>query len=143
MPPDGRRPPARIKPRTDALGDPLPEGASVRFGTQRYKTFDHISMILFSPDGKMIFTGSFPGLRDAATGKELRHPTSGKSCCILDAAFSPDGALLAVVALHGILTKPRMVIVLWDHLARVRTLATLHDDFPSTTRLLSRGTAKP
>ena len=88
-----------IKPRTDVFGDPLPEGASVRFGTQRYKRFDHISMILFSPDGKMIFTGGFAGLWDAGTGNKLRHLVNlEKYQWILDAAFSPDGAFLAVVS---------------------------------------------
>ena len=117
-----------IKPRTDALGDPLPRGASARFGTQRYKAFDHISMIFFSPDGKKIFTGGFAGLWDAGTGNKLRHLVNLEKYYILDAAFSPDGALLAVVAhtFRGTVTKPRRVIVLWD-LGTGQELATLHD----------------
>ena len=56
----------------DALGDPLPAGAIVRLGTQRWRTFE--SPLLFSRNGHFaVAAGGKPWLIDATTGKMLRE----------------------------------------------------------------------
>jgi RNA polymerase sigma factor (sigma-70 family) len=74
--PDAGKPPAR----TDALGDPLPEGAIARLGTVRLRHGGTILKLAFTPDGKQIVAFGHDGVRiwDAATGREARDflPTS-------------------------------------------------------------------
>ncbi|HYV38175.1 MAG TPA: WD40 repeat domain-containing protein [Gemmataceae bacterium] len=63
------QPPA--KPRVDAYGDPLPEGAVARLGTNRWRTWD--SPLVYSPDGKIVLAaGRQTRVFDAVTGKLLR-----------------------------------------------------------------------
>src|SRR5260370_9582501 len=64
------------KPRTDASGDPLPDGALARFGTLRWRHPQPVTFVAVLPDGKAGLTGSeariFP-MWDRATGKAMRH----------------------------------------------------------------------
>jgi RNA polymerase sigma factor (sigma-70 family) len=57
--------------RTDLHGDPLPDGALLRFGTLRFRHPGPVNALAMSPDGKSLATtGSRGGLLwDAATGK--------------------------------------------------------------------------
>src|SRR5581483_4053961 len=53
--------------------------------------------VAFSPDGKVLATGSFDGtvkLWDFAAGKEL-HVLKGHTDQVYSVAFSPDGTMLA------------------------------------------------
>ena len=93
--------PVPVKPRLDALGDPLPDGAVARLGTLRFKHMPAgdptIDIALFSPDGSKIVSlvygqGSIR-LWDTASGKEIPGPwtSAGRYTAV---AFSPDGRQL-------------------------------------------------
>jgi WD40 repeat protein len=82
--------------RTDRHGDPLPDGATARFGTVRFRESFAVNSIAYSPDGKMIAAGGAGrsvGLWDAETGKEVRR-LEGLSDAN-SVAFSPDGRFVA------------------------------------------------
>src|SRR5881398_2323492 len=58
---------------------------------------ERVASVAFSPDGKVLATGSFDNtvkLWDFATGKEL-HNLKGHTNQVYSVAFSPDGNLLA------------------------------------------------
>ena len=81
--------------RTDRYGDPLPNGATKRFGTVRWlATGRHLS---FSPDGQTILVcnRSEVSTIDANTGKQLRRtklrrPEKPSPRNNIDVAFSRD-----------------------------------------------------
>jgi RNA polymerase sigma factor (sigma-70 family) len=94
----------RQPPKADLHGDPLPEGASVRFGTGSFRVGVQIGQLALSPDGKLIAAyhhdrvnpqrGDTVVLLDAATGKEVRrfNMLEHTGECL---AFSFDAKLLA------------------------------------------------
>ena len=47
---------ASPRPPTDALGDPLPEGARLRFGTLRFRPASYAHELALSPDEKTVVT---------------------------------------------------------------------------------------
>src|SRR5437899_1912584 len=49
---------AKPQARTDLHGDPLPDGALVRFGTLRWRHGGPVSFVAFTPDGKALVTAS-------------------------------------------------------------------------------------
>lgn len=76
---------------TDRYGDALPQGAIARMGTIRLRDGAN-SQIAFSPDGKLLASGSWGGqLRvwDAATGKEI-HVFAAHQDYYGSFAFTPD-----------------------------------------------------
>src|SRR5262249_7008325 len=83
--------------RVDSVGDPLPAGAVVRFGTSRFQDFRYGNPVAFSPDGKQLATAAANGplsIWDSATAKLLRADhTSGS---IRDLVWRSDGRLVAV-----------------------------------------------
>jgi WD40 repeat protein len=107
-------------PRTDLLGDPLPEGILARFGTSRFITTRSQSMA-FSPNNELLAVYNWSAqLRvwDLETGKERwRQSLSGSSqfpprvmggspgSSLI--AFSPDSKMLA-------LCDPDKTIRLWN-----------------------------
>jgi WD40 repeat protein len=105
-------------PRTDAHGDPLPDGALARLGTVRWRAGSAVAMTAFLPDGKSVLTISqdyVAQVWDRDTGKELRHfdaagpaPTEANAprLVMLNAggntvALSGDGKTLACPSRDG------------------------------------------
>jgi WD40 repeat protein len=89
--------------RSDRYGDLLPDGAVARFGTLRFRHAGEVTSLAFSPDGKLIASGSWDTtarLWDAATGKELyrAHAIEDGASAV---AFSPRGRVLAIVDERG------------------------------------------
>jgi RNA polymerase sigma factor (sigma-70 family) len=95
--------------RTDAVGDPLPDGALFRLGTLRLRHKNTTLAVAFAPDGKTLVAGGWDSrlrLWDPVTGRELRQietPENG----VYSLAYSPDGKLLAGGCTVG-------VVCLWD-----------------------------
>jgi WD40 repeat protein len=86
------------EPRTDALGDPLPDGAVARFGSSRLRHPGAVEAIAYSPDGKWLASAGRNDARvrfwDARSGRRVRLIGDGKST-IRCLAFSPDSKTLA------------------------------------------------
>jgi WD40 repeat protein len=87
-------PAVRAEPpaKTDALGDPLPAGATARLGTIRFRGEGKFYKAVVAPDGKTLALTDGPRFRilDIATGKELR---ADKPTQFDFYAYSPDGEL--------------------------------------------------
>jgi WD40 repeat protein len=88
------------KPRLDADGEPLPDGALVRVGTRRLHQTSAATNVVFAPDGKSLASSGKEGLVrlwETATGKEVRrfaaHTADGLAY-VNALAFSPDGKTL-------------------------------------------------
>jgi WD40 repeat protein len=102
-------PDAKTPARTDACGDPLPEGAIARLGTVRLRPGAAVSSVAFSPDGKILASADWSRrihLWDVASGKELRQIAEDQVGGRV--AFTPDGKTLASA---GVVDK---AIRLWD-----------------------------
>ena len=85
---------AAPKEAIDAHGDPLPEGAIARLGTVRFNHGHGLRMLLFSPDGKTIYSEGGGWLRewDTATGAErTRCASAWPEWDLPVAAMRPDG----------------------------------------------------
>jgi WD40 repeat protein len=89
--------PADPDARTDAQGDPLPQGALARLGTSRFRAAPENPTACLSPDGKLVAVpgpGKMVRLLDAADGAEVRSFEIDPAVPA-DMAFSPDGGVLA------------------------------------------------
>src|SRR5712675_1573812 len=89
---------AQQNPRTDLYGDPLPEGASTRLGTVRFRNSNKCESLAYTPDGRFVVCGGVGGVVvwEAATGKEVRRlgtqlPDPGGA-----ASLSTDGKFVAI-----------------------------------------------
>jgi WD40 repeat protein len=122
-------------PRTDSLGDPLPDGAIARLGTLRFKhnvggaiqglfkglkgvPSSQIESTVFSPDGRKIASQAALGnirLWDAATGKDLPGPWNSNDPfrAYSAIAFSPDSGILAAIGMDR-RGPTSWEITLWD-----------------------------
>jgi RNA polymerase sigma factor (sigma-70 family) len=90
----------RKQPGLDLHGDPLPDGAVARLGTERMRHAHRISGAVFSHDGKSIIASDYySGVHvwDLATGKDVRRFYKDDLWCNL-LALSPDGRTLAVAS---------------------------------------------
>jgi WD40 repeat protein len=85
------------KPVLDIYGDPLPRGATARFGSLRWRVPHAINTLAVSRDAKRVASVSMYGrvaIWDVDTGKkqyEFAGSKSGERCL----AFSPDDRYLA------------------------------------------------
>jgi RNA polymerase sigma factor (sigma-70 family) len=89
------------EPRTDALGDPLPDGAVARLGSLRLYHGGDIIRVALSPDGKLVASTGMHGggnrLWDAVTGRELELAPALKTAFI----FAAKEKLLAAEPMPG------------------------------------------
>jgi WD40 repeat protein len=90
LPPESRR--SAVPPRFDRAGDPLPDRAIARLGVSRFRHTATVGQIVYSADGKIVFSSS-PGedgvqVWDAASGRPIRRIGSNR---IYSLALSPDG----------------------------------------------------
>jgi WD40 repeat protein len=89
----------QTKDGVDALGDPLPEGALMRYGSNRLRHSQPMVAAAFSPDGKLIASSSFDSfirLWSTDDGKEVAHikPLQPTPFTPRLLSFSPDGKTL-------------------------------------------------
>jgi WD40 repeat protein/beta-lactamase regulating signal transducer with metallopeptidase domain len=95
----------------DLYGDPLPTGAIVRLGTTRLRHSGYLLSVTFSPDGQTLATvGNLdPEIRlwEVSTGRLIRAFRAPVGDPPTVAAFSPNGARLAVACFRG-------GVQLWD-----------------------------
>src|ERR1051326_3983564 len=87
-------------PRTDRHGDPLPDGAIARLGTERRR---HGHCFAFSPDGKILATARerTVWLWDMSTHKEICQFSLELKDPVLSLQFSPDNKKLAAIGDYG------------------------------------------
>jgi RNA polymerase sigma factor (sigma-70 family) len=91
--------------RIDLYGDPLPLGATVRLGTVRLRHPGRWPALIFSADGKTLFSSNDANsvyLWDLATGQALRTLKISDQRWTQAAALSPDGKVLATGGYDGI-----------------------------------------
>lgn len=91
---------AAERPRRDLLGDPLPDGAVARIGTNRLRITGAINVAAFSDDGRRLAFGGERGavqVCEAADGNLLLelHPNPALNSGITELAFSHDGRTVA------------------------------------------------
>jgi WD40 repeat protein len=101
-------------------GDPLPRGAVVRFGTQRFRLENSLAGLAFSPDGRYILApsgeGNAIGIWKVDSGTELLR-LRAREADSRSAALSPDGRFVAIGTCHHL-------VHIWDLQAKkeLRTL---------------------
>jgi WD40 repeat protein len=97
-------------PRNDCHGDPLPEGAVARLGTNRLRHNDGVYRVVYSPDGKLLASLSRDRtirVWEAAGGRQVQVFSEKHADYYVDfyaVAWSPDGLTLAAAGddpLHG------------------------------------------
>jgi WD40 repeat protein/beta-lactamase regulating signal transducer with metallopeptidase domain len=97
--------------KRDLYGDPLPAGAILRLGTTRLRHSTYLLNVTFSPDGRTLATvgnsDSEVRLWDVKTGRLIRAFRAPVGDPPTVAAFSPNGARLAVACFRG-------GVQLWD-----------------------------
>jgi RNA polymerase sigma factor (sigma-70 family) len=84
------------KQRADALGDPLPPGALLRFGTVRFRQ-RNVTVVTFSSDGSILIAGDRDGgirFWDRSQGTEFRRLSAHRGA-VTAIALSSDRTLLA------------------------------------------------
>jgi WD40 repeat protein len=96
------QPAAEQQARTDLYGDPLPDGAVARMGTQRLCHGAMVNAVVFTPDGRGLLSAGFDGrviLSDPSTGKRLREYYNRGG--FRSVAVSPDGKTVAAAGYQG------------------------------------------
>jgi WD40 repeat protein len=94
-------------PRTDRLGDPLPEGAVARLGTARLRhevVAHNTLMATFTADGRYLVSsdGSIVYVWDSRTGRAVKRWTGQDWGEVRRLVSSPDGKALLIATTRGI-----------------------------------------
>ncbi len=127
--PDGTRPvqPAAKAPANDSLGDPLPRGARLRFGTLRFRPPSSVSELALSPDEKTIVTAGRELIAwDAATGKELwRANPRDTGSDMQNAAYGVRALAFAADGTRFYTPGKPDEVVIWDTSTGARKVLTV------------------
>src|ERR1043165_1122577 len=90
--------------RTDAYGDPLPEGAIARFGTLRFRSSSSLPRVHFADDGKSLLTAMVPTPDICIQGRSWKSfwsPDPPKTEC--QRCEVPSGKELTHYSIPGVL----------------------------------------
>jgi WD40 repeat protein len=134
-----KAPGAKEAAHTDALGDPLPEGALTRLGSTRFSQIGWVRSLVFAPDGRSVFVGSdyFELSKDSNPRQDSRavrlfEVPSGQQLAefgdqawgVGELALCPEGRTLASAGRDG-------TIRLWEVATRrqVRQLGPFAEDY--------------
>ncbi len=106
-----------ISRHVDLYGDPIPYGASVRLGTERFRRRPGLSLLVFSSDGTTLVSINATGISwlDADTGQLRRREEFG-DYLVQTCARSPDRRTIAIMGARfaGGRQTPGQIIQLWD-----------------------------
>lgn len=129
----------KAMPRTDLMGDPLPEGAIARLGTNRFHADVAIWDLSFTDGGKTIVAGArgFQCFIDAASGKIISHGPEPKYKEMH--ALSPDGKMFASEEWKNIIElrdadSGRLLHTLKGHTDKIRSIV-----FSADSKMLASG----
>jgi RNA polymerase sigma factor (sigma-70 family) len=129
------------QPLLDRYGDPLPPRALQRLGTVRFRHGQQIYSVAYSPDSKLIASGSLGSIR-------LWEANSGKPVAILSAykrhvfslMFSKDGRRLVSAGIDEMDPHPGSgKLILWDVADRRPIFTVNHNGWVRTTAISSDG----
>lgn len=107
-------PPDQPTTKRDAVGDPLPDGAIMRFGSNRLRQRHAVNGVAFAPDGKHIITTSLNPAKleegriqvwNVPDGTTVERWTTNSPYMFAQPQFSPDGKYLVgmdFVGRHGV-----------------------------------------
>ncbi len=113
-------------PRTDSLGDPLPEGVLARMGSGRLRHAESITHLAFLPGNKTLLSVTHDGegrLWDTASGKLVRRfGLLGRGIHTPENVATADGRTLVVAT-----NRARPIIVRWFDVATGKQLKQWQD----------------
>jgi RNA polymerase sigma factor (sigma-70 family) len=112
--PSQPQPPEKKTKRSDAFGDPLPEGAVARLGSLRLYDDTIVRRIVFSPDGKWVVSSNNSAVNrlwDARSGKEL---PLADDLTWPDTKFIPTSEYFATTDRLVAVKKAKDRLILWD-----------------------------
>ena len=101
---------------------------------------DSVNSVAFSPDGLLIASGSYDGVRlwDVQTGKEIRR-LEGHTDSVMSVTFSPDGRLIASGGWDETVRFIGAKLLRAEHTGERERLRTLRDLDASALRLREIG----